>query len=99
MPIDDSISKEELKAALRESANRTAELLIREMGTRFAELTQRLDRMDSTLANLTKHVAAGTSAIAGSTEWTSKADADYARVLAELADLKLRLAKLENPGA
>jgi len=31
------------------------------------------------------------------TEWITKADADHLRVLAELADLKLRVAKLENP--
>jgi hypothetical protein len=60
------------------------------------QINQRLDRVDATLANLSKQVAAGTRALAGFTEWTAKADADYTRVLAELADLKFRVAELEG---
>jgi hypothetical protein len=67
--MHDPVSKEELEAALKESAGQTAELLIHEMDTRFAEVRERLDRMDQTLSHLGKHV------------------------------LKLRVAKLENPGS
>src|ERR1019366_857997 len=44
-----------------------------------------------------KQLAAGARAIAGFNEWVGKADADYTRVLAELAELKQRIAKLERP--
>ena len=44
---------------------------------RFSEVGQRLDRMDATLTNLGKQLAAGTRTIAGFTEWISNADGDY----------------------
>jgi hypothetical protein len=66
------------------------------MVVRFAEVNGRLDRIDQGLANHGKQLAEGTRAIAGFTKWTSKADADYSRVLAELAELKLRVAKLDE---
>jgi hypothetical protein len=56
----------------------------------------RFDRMDATLISQGKLLAAGSRAIAGFTEWMGKADADYTRVLQELADLKVRMAKLEE---
>jgi hypothetical protein len=49
-----------------------------------------------TQRSLGKQVAEGTGALAGFTEWTSKADADYSRVLAELAELKRRVANPES---
>ena len=69
------------------------------MGIRFGEVNERLDRVDATLTSHTKLLAAGTRAIAGFAEWQSKADADYIRVLTELAELKGRVAKLERPNA
>ena len=63
---------------------------------RLDSTNQRLDRIDATLGALGRQVSAGTRTIAGFTEWMSKADADYTRVLAELAELKLRIAKLEG---
>lgn len=71
--------------------------LEREMRAGFDQVNGRLDRIDATLALHGKQIAAGTRAIAGFTEWTSKADADYTRVLAELAQLKTRVEKLEKP--
>lgn len=65
------------------------------MGIRFGEVNQRLDRIDGTLTNHGKQIAPGARSIAGFNEWTSKADADYVRVLAELSELKLRVEKLE----
>ena len=47
-----------------------------ERGGRFGEVTECLERMDATLARLGKQV------IAGFTEWITKADADYSRLLA-----------------
>ena len=58
-----------------------------------------MDRIDATLVNHGKQIGAGARSIAGFNEWVSKADADYVRVLAELSDLKLRVAKLERPEA
>jgi hypothetical protein len=86
----------QIRTLIREALDGAVVSIGTEMSTRFGEVTGRLDRMDATLANVGKQVAAGTRAIAGFTEWTSKADADYSRVLAELAELKLRVAKLEG---
>jgi hypothetical protein len=55
--VRDPVSKEELRTALRESANRTVELLVHEMGVRFAEVNQRLDRVRAELAELKLRVA------------------------------------------
>jgi hypothetical protein len=60
------------------------------------EVIGRLDRIDATLTNHGKLIAAGTRTIAGFTEWTSKADADYACLLAELAALTKRVDELEK---
>lgn len=70
--------------------------VLNEMGARFGEVNARLDRMDATIALHGKHMAAGARAIAGWNDWTVKADEDYRRVLAELAELKLRLNKPEG---
>ena len=56
------------------------EILITEMGIRFGEVNKRLDRMDATLNLHGKQMAAGTKAIAGFSEWVSKADSDYQHV-------------------
>jgi len=90
------VTKDDLKAALKESAEWTTNLLLGELGTRFNEVNQRLDRIDATLVNHTKQLAAGARAIAGFSEWSSKADADYVRVLVELSELKTRVQKLES---
>lgn len=89
-------TKADLKVTLKESAEWVANMVITEMGIRFGEVNQRLDRIDATLVNHSKQIAAGARSIAGFTEWASKADADYVRVLAELTDLKLRVEKLEG---
>jgi hypothetical protein len=89
-------SKDDLKEALRESAEWITSMLLGELGNRFNEVNQRLDRIDATLVNHGKQIAAGARAIAGFNEWTSKADADYVRVLAELSELKTRVQKLES---
>jgi hypothetical protein len=86
----------QIRVLVREALDGAVVSIGTEMSTRFGEVNGRLDRMDATLTNLGKQVAAGTRAIAGFTEWISKADTDYSRVLAELADLKLRVAKLEG---
>lgn len=83
------------KQWIQESLDRVLNAVIGEMGIRFGEVNQRLDRMDITIKYHAKELSAGARAIGGMTEWQSKADTDYARVLAELADVKLRLSKLE----
>ena len=70
-----------------------------EMGQRFDRVDVRLDRIDATLVLHGKQLGAGARAIAGLSEWVGKADADYNRVLAELAEVKRRLEKLEKPAA
>lgn len=67
-----------------------------EMRDGFGAVNERLDRIDATLQLHGRQVAAGARSIAALTEWASKADADYTRVLAELAELKARVAKLEG---
>jgi hypothetical protein len=52
--------------------------------------------MEAKEASHDRQLAAGARSIAGLNDWSSKADADYRRVLAELAELKLRVAKLES---
>jgi len=87
---------DQIRALIREALDGAVVSIGAELSTRFSEVTGRLDRMDATLANLGKQVASGTRAIAGFTEWISRADADYGRVLTELAELKLRVTKLEG---
>jgi hypothetical protein len=70
--------------------------LKREMHQGFESVNQRLDRIDATLTLHGKQLGTGARAIASLVEWTGKADSDYQRVLAEMADLKLRVAKLEG---
>ena len=94
--MNDYVTKDDLKAALKESAEWTTNLLLGELGTRFNEVNLRLDRIDATLVNHGKQLAAGARAIAGFSEWAGKADADYVRVLAELSELKIRVQKLES---
>ena len=94
--MENFVTKDELKEALRESGDRIVQSLITELGIRFQEVTERLDRIDASLTLHGKQLGTGARAIASLTEWTSKADADYVRVLAEMADLKLRVAKLEG---
>jgi hypothetical protein len=76
MADNEYVAKTELKAALKESAERTVGLLVNELGTRFDDVNQRLDRMDATLVNHGKQIAAGARAISGLHEWVGKADAD-----------------------
>ena len=76
MGDNDNVTKGELKAALRESAGWMVRLLIDEIGIRFGEVNQRLDRIDATLVNHGKQLAAGARAIAGFAEWMGKANAD-----------------------
>ena len=54
-------------------------------------------RIIETLQVHSKLSAAAMEAAGGFTEWVSKADADYTRVLKQLSDLEIRLAKLERP--
>jgi len=68
---------------MRETTDRALNAILSEMGTRFGEVNGRLDRMDATLQVQAKQIAGGTKAIAGFTEWISKSDADYTRVLAD----------------
>jgi hypothetical protein len=89
-------SENRLRVFMRETTDHLLDAILSEMGTRFGEVNARLDRVDATLQVQAKQIAGGTKAIAGFTEWISKADADYTRVLAELADMKARLAKLER---
>jgi hypothetical protein len=63
------------------------------------EVHQRLARIDATLAQHGEQLASGAESSAGFTEWVSKADADYTRVLTELLELKRRVEKLERPAA
>lgn len=84
------------KQWIREALDGVLNTVITEMGIRFGEVNGRLDRIDATLVLHGKQLAAGTRAIAGFQEWRSKADADYTRVLAELAEVKLRLLRLED---
>jgi hypothetical protein len=93
----DAEDKDWIRTELRTGLDRVVDTMITEMGVRFGEVNGRLDRIDATLVNHTKQLASGARSIAGFTEWTSKADADYTRVLTDLADLKLRVAKLEGP--
>jgi hypothetical protein len=86
----------DVKSALTFALDGAVQTIITEMGIRLGEVNQRLDRMDATLTLHGKSVAAGARAIAGFTEWTAKADADYTRVLAELAEMKQRIEKLEG---
>ena len=81
---------------LFDSLTREVGGLRQEVKDGFVEVNRRLDRIDTTLGNHGKQLAAGARAIAGFNEWTGKADADYVRVLAELSELKLRVAKLEG---
>lgn len=65
MDMSEYVTKDDLKIALRESAQWMVDLLVTEMGIRFGEVNQRLDRMDATLTNHGRQIAAGTKAIAG----------------------------------
>jgi hypothetical protein len=67
-----------------------------EMNLRFDQVDARLDRMDATLVNHGKQLTSLALSIVGFGEWATKADADYTRVLAELAEVKRRVAKLEE---
>lgn len=80
-------------SALVESVKDSLE---REMASGFSQVNQRLDRIDATLTNHARQIAAGTRSIAGFTEWAGKADADYIRLLAEVEGLKTRVEKLES---
>ena len=106
MSVNDYVTKTDLHLAL--NATKTdlqfaldgaVQTIITEMGIRFGEVNQRLDRIDVTLVSHGNQLAAGARAIAGFNEWVGKADADYTRVLSELSELKLRVAKLERPEA
>ena len=86
----------QIRALIRGALDAAVVSIGTEMGTRFGEVNAHLARIDATLTNLGKQVAAGTRAIAGFTEWIGKADADYVRVLAELAALTIRVDELEK---
>ena len=91
----DYVTKTDLQFAL----DGAVQTIITEMGVRFSEVNQRLDRIDATLILHGKQLGAGARSIASLTEWTAKADADYTRVLEELTELKQRIAKLEGKEA
>lgn len=95
MALNDD-DKQWILETMRSMLDGAVETMITEMGVRFGEVNGRLDRIDATLVLHGRQLAAGTRAIAGFNEWIGKADADYNRVLAELADVKLRLLKLEG---
>ena len=67
-----------------------------EVKTRLDRVDSRLDRIESTLTLHSRQLAAGTRFLAALTEWASKANVDYSRVLAELSDLSRRVEKLEG---
>jgi hypothetical protein len=69
--IDASEKKLEqrIESRLDESFTHWSRHILTEMGLRFDEVNQRLDRMDATLTNHGKQIAAGTRAIGGFTEW------------------------------
>ena len=92
--MDDQVLLDILDSISREIVG-----LRQEVKDGFTEVKQHLVRIDSTLVMHGRQVAAGARAIAGFNEWVGKADTDYSRVLEELADLKLRVAKLEHPEA
>jgi hypothetical protein len=69
-----------------------------EMLLRFDKVDARLERIDNTLIAHGRQLGSGARSIAGLTEWVGKADADYNRVLTDLAELKLRIDKLEQGG-
>ena len=50
--------------------------IITEMGIRFGEVKQRLDRIAAAPINHGKQLAAGARAMAGFAEWMGKANAD-----------------------
>jgi hypothetical protein len=89
-------SEDRLRAFMRETTEHVLNAILSEMGTRFSEVNGQLDRIDATLQMQAKQIAGGTHAIAGFREWVSKADEDYTKVLKQLADLQIRMAKLER---
>lgn len=91
--LDAALSNYATKADLEFALGGAVQTIITELGIRFGEVNQRFDRIDLTLANHSKQLAAGTRSIAGLTEFTSTANADYVRVLGELTELKLRVEK------
>lgn len=68
--------------------------------TRLVEWSEKQDAFQADILKRVqlhgRQMAAGALAIAGWNDWTVKADEDYKRVLAELAELKLRLDKLDG---
>ena len=63
--MSDYVTKDDLKTALKFAVDGAVETIITEMGIRFGEVNQRLDRIDATLVNHGKQLAAGARAIAG----------------------------------
>jgi hypothetical protein len=90
--MTNDLTEDDLRGALDNVFDR----IRTEMRIRFAEVTTRLDRMDATLAEHGKQLASYQRAIAGCNEWMAKTDADYTHVLAELAQLRTRVEKLER---
>jgi hypothetical protein len=95
MPNNEYVTKADLQFAL----DGAVQSIITEMSVRFGESNERLDRIGATLVLQGKELKKGAQIIAAFNEWMGKADADYTRVLSELTDLKLRVAKLEHPAA
>jgi hypothetical protein len=72
---DQNITRAHLQSAL----NGLADTIITEMVIRSGEVNQRLDRIDATLVEHGKQLAAGARALAGVNERVGKADADSTR--------------------
>src|ERR1019366_1013185 len=60
----DYVTKDQLKPELKFALDGAVQTIISEMGVRFGEVNQRLDRMDATLVNHGKQLASGARAIA-----------------------------------
>jgi len=96
--LDAALSNYATKADLQFALNGAVQTIITELGVRFGEVNSRLDRMDATLVSHGRQISNGARSIADFNGWVGKADEDYKRVLAELTELKLRVAKLEGNG-
>jgi hypothetical protein len=104
--MPDYVTKSDLQTALeankedfRFALDAAVQTIITEMGIRFGEVNKRLDRMDATLIEHGKQLGAGGRSLAALNEWIGTADADYTKIVFQLTELTLRVAKLERPAA
>lgn len=93
--MSESVTKDDLQTAI----DRAVQMILHEIGVRSAEANKHMERIDDSLAMQGKQLAAGARVIASFNEWVGQANAEYITVLAELAELKLRVQKLERPAA